>query len=392
MTEHSTSSLALATPQSKSIYKAELPSLLHTLTGLLLFLLLGAVQALYGPTLKGLSQSLQVPLHTVTFLVSVHGAGALLGVLTLGSLVHPLTRYRIPFALGLLVGGLVLLSLGGWILALLGALLVGFGFGVLAVRTNTFFATRYAERSPSMVNLGNATFGIGAVLSPLLAGVLNDTPHLPYLLMAVAGGLLIPLARSLQEGASVAAVSEAPRSASSKTLLWMFLVLTAVGTGLESSSAFFPTHFQSTGLSAAQAATFTSGFFLVFTLGRLLGVPLSARLSPFVLMGCSLLLNVLLLLFPSPWMLVLSGAGVALFFPNLLNWMMQSLPGAAQLTSHVVAAAMVGGTLMPALVSRWLAHAGDDRLPQVLLVITFLTLLGILGLQLGLKRTPSKSH
>ncbi|GGJ42920.1 MFS transporter [Deinococcus roseus] len=373
--------------QSKSIYKTAAPSLS---SGLLLFFLLGGTQALYGPTLQTIGAAFGQSVQSAALLLSVHGLGTLLAALALGVRPFLLGRQRIGVALSILTVGTLLLGFAPfWMVALLGALLIGVGFGILAVRINTIFAAQGSSKS----NLINTVFGVGAVLSPLLTQLPHTQGKVVFLLMALLGALLHPLAYRMHDAQPEPAAGQQQTHPSGK--LWiLFLVLMVVGGGIEASTSLLASHLVAMGQSAAQAATATSLFFLTFTLSRLAAVWISARVSPSSLVAGALTLTLVLLvlacLLPSAWwLLVLCGGGVAVFFPNVFSWLIHTVPGAQHRSGAVMAAALTAGMVFPLVVSQVVAATGGTSLPYVLIVLTALTLMVVLFLRRQVKNaTP----
>ncbi len=351
--------------------------------GALAFVLMGGVQALYGPSLPGLSRQFDLPVSTAGLVISAHGLGALAGVLSTVPLSgHHLARYRTGAAITLLAVGALLLGLTSvWPIALFGALIVGMGYGVLTVGLNSLFAVGFGQRSAAMVNLLNAVFGIGAILGPLLVGREGGNVGWPFIVIAVGAGLLAPLAFSLDDRLPVPTATQTGSDDQSKGLLGGFLVLLALVVGLEaSSSGWNATYLVALGHTPASAAGFASLFYLVFTASRLIAVPLSLRLSAFTLVAASLALGAALLLLAqvpalAPYVLASLGGAVALLFPNTFTWLSRTLPGARAGTALVIAGALLGGALFPALIGQAVAAFGERALPPAMLQLAVLALI-----------------
>ena len=291
------------------------------------FVLMGGLQALYGPSLPGFSQHFGLPVSTVGLVISAHGLGALTGVLgTVPLSGHLLARYRTGIAVVLLAAGALTVGLTSmWQVALLGALIIGMGYGVLTVGLNSLFAVGFGKRSAAMVNLLNAVFGIGAILGPLLVGRGSGTVSWPFLMIGFAAVVLAPFAFSVDDRLPLPTVTQQAPNGQRGGLLMGFLVLLAVSAGLEASSSWNATYLVALGNTPETAAKFASLFYLMFTAVRLIGVPLSLRLSSFTLVAASLVLAALLLLLAqvsaiAPDVLAMLGGSVALLFPNTFTW------------------------------------------------------------------------
>jgi len=140
------------------------------------------------------------------------------------------------------------------------------------------------------------------------------------------------------------------------------------------------------GQTPETAAKFASLFYLMFTAARLLGVPLSLRLSSFVLVAASLALATVLLLLAqvaaiAPYVLATVGGSVALLFPNIFTWLSRTLPGTRGGTALMVAGALLGGALFPALIGQAVGAFGERVLPNAILVLPVVALILALWLR-----------
>ena len=55
-----------------------------------------------------------------------------------------------------------------WLIKLLAAPLLGAGFGGLSMSFNTLFVTHFSQKNAGLLNVLNATYGLGAVAAPWL--------------------------------------------------------------------------------------------------------------------------------------------------------------------------------------------------------------------------------
>ena len=77
----------------------------------------------------------------------------------------------------------------------------------------------------------------------------------------------------------------------------------------------------------------------------------------------------------APYVLAMMGGAVALLFPNTFTWLARTLPGARGGTALLVAGALLGGALFPALISRVVAAFGERMLPTAMLVLAVAALM-----------------
>lgn len=139
------------------------------------FVVIGALQALYGPAIPALREEFGISPAVAGLSLSAHFVGALLGVL-----IYHVLRGRLNNRV--LLGGSYLLMAAGaavfafspsWNLALTGTFVIGLGFGGIDYGLNQLFAIGFGRRSTAMLNLLNGHFGVGAIAGPALIGWLG---------------------------------------------------------------------------------------------------------------------------------------------------------------------------------------------------------------------------
>jgi FHS family Na+ dependent glucose MFS transporter 1 len=139
--------------------------------------------------------------------------------------------------------------------------------------------------------------------------------------------------------------------------------------------------------SATTAAYYTSAFWGAFTAGRLLSIPIAAKLHPRTilivdLLGClaSLLLP---LIFPGSstflWICTIgTGLFMASIFPTMLNLAQSYMTMTGRITSWFFVGASVGGMILPWFIGQLFEPVG----PQVVIVVITAFML-IAGVVLG---------
>lgn len=356
-------------------------------TGFLSFVVMGAVQAMYGPSLPGFGETFRVDAATAGLALSVHAIGAMAGNLGAAPLEHlGLGRWRTGLAVAALgVGALLVGVAPGFAALLVGVALAGVGYGLLTVGLNGLFAVGFGPRSPAMLNLLNAVFGIGSAVGPLLVALLGGANiRLPFLAVALAAALLAPFALRLDDRVPPPPPGDVPRGATG--LLVGFVLVLALGVGVEASSiGWGATYLVSLGAAPSVAATVTSLFFVAFTAGRALAAPLSLRVAPPALVGGALVAACLLLLLArlpgaAPAAIALLGLTLAPMFPGLFLWLNRALPHARRLNGVVLAGALIGAAVFPGLIGRAVDAWGANVIPTLLLGCTLATLAVLAGL------------
>ena len=363
--------------------------------GFLAFLLLGMLQAAYGPSYPALVREYHLSVAGVGAASSLHFLGSALGTVLLGVLLRRLSlRSSLAMAAGALVLGLLGVAFAPlWSVLLAAALLGGLGFGMLSAGFNTAFAQLGAGPS----SLVNGLFGVGSVASPVLVVWLATSSHRPpFLVMAalaaaLAVGVRWRWPRSAGLNAAPAAQDGAVPPLPGGPLLALFGATFFLYVGLEAGLGNWATTYL-TRLDHPHPALITSGYWAALTAGRFLFALVGRRLAPLpVLSVCvggvltaALLLNFAPLAAPA---LLLAGLCLAPIFSTLLAWFTAVLP--PRRAPYMLTLGSLGGALLPAGVGVLLPRVGPSALPWASALLALL-LLGLLA-ALRLKVPPAAS-
>ena len=338
-------------------------------TGFLAFVLIGVVQALYGPAFPVFQQRYRVGVSAVGMVVSFHFFGSMMTILA-SRVLLPRFGYR-----RVLTAAAVLLACGSlgvavsplWAGVLLASLLIGLGFGLFDVGMNLLFARSFGSSGAPALNLLNAMFGLGAVLGPVVVAAMPSTfwPFAITALLALVVALLCarleapePLKAPLSQGEGV---SFAP--ALGFALLAFLYVASEVGVASWETSHLTPT------FGEGRAAAFTSLYWAALTVGRLLVAPLSGRLAPGLLVFSASSLALLAALMThgvavAPYAYTLLGLAFAPIFPTALAWLQASFPERVErLAPWVMAAANFGAVLASPLIGAMVALSSGASIP-----------------------------
>ncbi|MEU7297839.1 MFS transporter [Streptomyces exfoliatus] len=369
------------------------------------FVLIGALQALYGPAIPAFRAEFGLSPSGAGLGLSAHFVGGVAGVLIFDRLYGRVGNRR------LLGGSYLLMAVGAvgfavapnWPVALLAALLAGLGFGGIDYGLNQLFATGFGHRSTAMLNILNAHFGVGAILGPALIGLVGSE-HYPAvflgfavltlpLLLALRGVRDQAVHRSAEGDATPAAPGVLGRSLA--TVLGVFVVLYVLHVGIEAGvGGWEPTHLVTVGYGAGVAATATSVYWLMMTVGRFLVAPIALRFSPqaIITVSCA---GMTLCLFAAavPALAPYAYAGVGLFiapiFPTALPWLMEAAPRARRAGALVIAASMVGGVAAGPALGKVIEWAGIRAVPLLLAVVSLLCLAATLWLISATRTSPA---
>ncbi|MEV7557471.1 MFS transporter [Streptomyces sp. NPDC089795] len=357
----------------------------------LAFVVIGALQALYGPAIPALRDAFGISPAVAGLSLSAHFVGALLGVL-----IYHLLRGRLNNRV-LLGGSYVLMAAGAaafafspsWGLALAGTFVIGLGFGGIDYGLNQLFAVGFGHRSTAMLNLLNAHFGIGAIVGPALIGRLGadsypqifiGTGVISLLILVTLGGVAArepapaPVAGTPAGGARVLPIIA--------VFIGVYVLHVAIETGV---GGWEPTHLEAVGYGAATAATATSAYWAAMTIGRFVAAPISLRWSaPSILLVCCAGMAGFLLLATAPALAPYAYFGVGLMiapiFPTCLPWLNRAVPGVGAAGAYVIAASMIGGVAFPPLLGAVIDTMDIRTVPLLLFLLAVVC--GVLSLWL----------
>jgi FHS family Na+ dependent glucose MFS transporter 1 len=387
---------ALASPQppSKSAY---LWAYYSSLVGV------GLMVGVFGPTLGALALQTHSSLQGISLILATRTLGYLGGTLLCGRLLDKTPGHPILAAAILLAAVAVALIPLAPVLGLLAALILimGFAQGLMDVGSNTLIVWVYREKVGPYLNGLHFFFGLGAFLAPVMvAQSLALSGSTPGAFWALALCLLIPFSILLKvpspDHAESAEEEKEAGAAWDKALAALFLAFFFLYGGTEAGFGAwiysYATHLHLG--DPAQSAYLSSLFWGLLGLGRLIGVPVIARVSPQRVLKTMIPLALVslggLLSFPqSPVALWIGTAGMGLslacVFPSLLLFGGPRLSGSSRVTGKVTSFFFIGsasgGTVLPWLMGQvfepWgpTAALGLTLLSSTLMACVFLMIL-----------------
>ncbi|MFF7974938.1 MFS transporter [Streptomyces sp. NPDC007905] len=361
------------------------PALVASCVG---FALIGALQSFYGPSIPALRTEFGLSPAAAGVGLTAHFIGGVGGVLTFNRVHRRVgNRTLLGVSYGLMsVGSLGFALAPTWPLALTAAFFAGLGFGGIDYGLNQLFAVGFGERSTAMLNVLNAFFGVGAVAGPALIGLVGPDRHaLAFAACGVVSAMLLLFLRGVGDGTppqdegadrrTTGAPRSCPGRSRARLLLAAFVALYILHVGVEAGvGGWEPTHLETIGYGSAFAASATSVFWLMMTVGRFLVVPLTLRRPEHVIIKVSCAgMAVCLAAASVPALAPFMYAGVGLFiapvFPTGLPWLTRTVPMARSAGAHVIAASMLGGVAAGPALGAVVQWAGARSVPLVLCVI-----------------------
>jgi fucose permease len=329
------------------------------------FVGLGAISASLGPTLPALAEQTQTALGEISFLFATRASGYLMGSLLAGRVYDRMTGHPV-MAVALLVMGMgmalapLLPSL--WLLAFV-LLMIGVGEGMLDVGGNALLVWVHRARVGPYMNALHLFFGVGTFLSPLFVAQsleLTGGIRWAYWLLAC---ITLPLAIWLlqlksprHEEAQVSGKQKGTSINWKLTGLAMLFMCVYVGAEVGMGGWLYTYAVEMELANTTTAAYLTSVYWGAFMVGRILSIPIAARVRPRVilwgdLIGCLLSVSLLVILPQSRWAVWIGAFGFGLFvasiFPTVITWAERRMSMSGQVTSMFLVGSSIGAIFFP---------------------------------------------
>jgi FHS family Na+ dependent glucose MFS transporter 1 len=369
----------------------------------LLFICLGLDMAVIGPALPSLAAQTGSTLGAIGLLFFLSALGAALGTL-LGGWIFDAVPGRFVLASAQLLSGTLMFLTPHvpWYFLLIGlSILKGGTGGLVNTGANTLMLWTHGKKAGPFITALHFFFGLGAFLGPFLFGLMMDaggryasTFHLLAAVDLLVGlfvlAFLRPPAPQRKAAQGTGASADGGRLLAPLVLSAMLFLFFYVSAEITFGGWIYTYAVTLNLVDAVRAAYLTSAFWLAFTVGRLISIPIATRVQarwiiPAALAGCAVFLAAIPLLPDSPsavWVAV-AGAGfcMAPVWPSGFTLAGQSVPLTARLSGFILLGDSIGGMILPGLTGWIMERAGAPAMPQLVLAsvaATFLAFLGIL--------------
>lgn len=360
-----------------------------TLMYYVLFVCLGLSIGLVGPTLPSLAEQTQTRVGQLGALFLASSFGGLLGTL-LGGRVFDRMRGHPALGIAQLISA-ALIALypvlpSAWILLVV-VIVKGVADGFINTGANTLLVWTHKDKSSPYMNGLHFCFGLGAFLAPFLVAQLltiSGGYRWAFWALAALGGLaglgMLTQKGNPQHTHATTTVKNTSRINYPLVISAMFFLFFYVGAEIAFAGWIYTYAFTLNLADATMAAYLTSGFWLTFTLGRLISIPLATRFKPqqliaAALSGCLVVLGTALILPRSStlvWILAAAlGVCMAPIWPSGFTLAGQSLKLTARVSAIILLGDSLGGMILPWLVGQVLDFSG----PQALIYLVFTSLI-----------------
>jgi len=322
--------------------------------GFLAFVLIGLEQGILGLFVAELGTQLRRSPEELGLFFALHGVGS--AIVTGSALIGWLEKRnnkRIAMAsLALSAGGFLVVFGESWTSKLFAAPLLGIGFGGLSMSFNTLFVTHFSQKNAGLLNVLNATYGLGAVAAPWLVSTGTYSATQVFLTVAALSLAVMLGAWGIDDRVP----SNLPTSSGDKNnagpvvpLLFTAFLILFLEAGL---TYWMPSLLADSPQDEFVAARYMTVFFGWFVIVRLGAAALATWISTlgFALIGLSGVFASLILVSTS--FIPLSdtafiGAFMGLIFPNAYAWMLMNGHGGIALGAKLLLSAITGATVGP---------------------------------------------
>ena len=339
------------------------------------FVSLGLAGAVLGPTLLGLAEHTHSRRDEISFLFVANSLGYLAGSLIGGRLYDRVPGHPVMAAALIFVAVTLALAPIAPLLWLLAGvfLLLGLVTGALDVGGNTLLVWVHGHRVGPFMNGLHFFWGLGAFLAPIIIALVIGSSGditwaywmLAVLMLPVIAGLL-RLPSPVPQPSSQVSESKRANHLLLVILIASFLFLYVGAEG--SLGGWIFTYTVALRLSSETAAAYlTSAFWGSLTAGRLLAIPIAARLQPrsvllIDLAGCLISMGIILLWprsLAAVWIGAIgTGLSMASIFPTTLSLAESRLHITGQMTSWFFVGSSLGGMTVPWIIGQLFEPVG----------------------------------
>jgi FHS family Na+ dependent glucose MFS transporter 1 len=361
--------------------------MLNTLAYYIAFTMLGLTTAVTGPALPWLAEQTQSRIAQISLILVVGRLGYMTGSLLSGRGYDRFPGHHILSAVLMLMAAAAVMvpfiSLLWPLLAV--SFLLGIGQGGVDVGGNTLLVWTHGRKVGRVMNGLHFFWGFGSLAAPIaVALVFGATGTISWVYWSFAL-VMLPFAVWLWTlpSPSIRIVSSDDRGERTPLLLvglFVAFFLFYVGAQFSYGSWIF-TYTTTLNLATATTAAYlTSAFWGFFTVGRLLGVGVSARLRSRTilymdLLGCLLSMGVIVLWpesFTALWIGTLGlGLSMASIFPTTMTFAEERIHLTGKVTSWFIIGSGIGGMFLSGLIGQLFEPVG----PRVTMTIIFIAIL-----------------
>lgn len=310
----------------------------------------GAIDAMRSATGPMLQAQAHLSYAALGSIFAANSIGYLLGSFASGFTIH-----RVGLRKTLLIGSLtmgtilvLIITLHAYAIIWIAFCVLGITMGWLEIGVNGVIpaVASNAKTESAMFNLLHGFYGVGATIFPTIVIWIATksghwaTPFLGVGFITLLGTLMIVRYRfpTMAEEAKATDAQSAERKTVAKSALTspllysLVIAITLYVIAEAGTAAWLPTYLVHVNhYSIAKSSMYLTGFYLVFTIGRLTGPLWVPRLGTYGSIAFSCILSILLFSMPlvhfgHPWLFMVAGFGMSVTFPNIVHLASQNFP------------------------------------------------------------------
>jgi fucose permease len=347
----------------------------------------GLLGAAWGPALPFLASSTGTDLARISLIFTALAFGGFLGT-TLGGQVYDKVPGHaiITVVLIIMASAAVLISLATslWLLILL-IFVLGAAAGLMTLGANTLLVWIHQDNVGPWITGLHFFSGIGAILAPLIIVLVvsaSEDIKSAFWIMAII--ILIPAVWLLVVKSP--AIRRASDTESGGRIIYKLVVpisivfVLYVGAEVAFAGWLFTNAITLHPDNESMAGYLTAAFWVAFTAGRLVAIPISSRISSRSILlinfvGCLISLGLILAVSTSLAALWIGTIGLGLFmaaiFPTMLTFSEHKLRLSGKVSGIIFGASALGGMTVPLLIGQVFEAAG----PWATIMVLFIDLL-----------------
>lgn len=351
------------------------------------FIGLGFVSAMFGPTLPSLADNTGSTLSAISAIFVANSVGRMAGSLVAGRLLDRVKGHPI-IAAGFAIMALFMVLIPNVnLLTVMVAFffVAGLAENLVDVGANTLIVWLHGSKVGPYMNALHLTFGIGALIAPIIAAAsfnFSGDINLGYYIVAAC---LVPLTIWMLRLPSPAQRATVAHGATGE-VNWLLVILVAlfffvmVG-GEVGMSAWTFSYGRAMGLNdATTAAALASVFWAAYSFGRLIAIPISARVQAHLMLFADLIgmvvSTLILIVFggttPAAVWIGIAGIGlsVASVFPTMLTFTGSHMNVTGKINGILFATANIGSMFFPWVIGQMFEPVGPQSLAFIILGIS----------------------
>ena len=375
---------------------------LNTLAYYIAFIMVGLTVAVTGPALPWLAEQTHSSIDQISLILVAGQLGYVVGSLFSGRGYDRFSGHRIQTAMLMLMAvALAMVPVISSLWPLLAVyFLIGTGRGGVDVGGNTLLVWTYGRKVGSVMNGLHFCFGVGSLVAPIVVAlVFGSTGTISWVYWSFAL-LMLPFAVwlfTLPSPSIPIKSSDDPGERTPLLLVGLFVAFFVFYVGAQFSYGSWIFTYTTTlnPATATTAAYLTSAFWGFFTIGRLLGIGIIARLRSRTilymdLLGCLLSMGVILLWpesFTALWIGTLGlGLSMASIFPTAVTYAEERMHLTGKVTSSFIIGGGVGSMFLSGLIGQLFEQVGPGVTMTIIFIAILINLLILVALTLRARK------